>query len=110
MKDKATGRGVDRHTDHCSESGQGLVQYVLILASVALICLAAVIFLSGPINGLFGSTSNLPNGFNPPTAPEPTGPPVQWPTSVRQCLNGGWHDYPQFRDEAACVRFVTGGG
>jgi Flp pilus assembly pilin Flp len=94
------------YTDHGSESGQSLVEYALILAIVA--CLATGIYLSGAINGLFRSTSNLPNGFNPPT--EPVAPPVQWPTSVQQCLHGGWRDYPQFTDEASCVRFVTGGG
>ena len=46
-----------RYTAHGSESGQGLVAYVLILASVA--CLVTVVYLSGAINGLFGSTSNF---------------------------------------------------
>ena len=96
-------------TAHDSESGQGLVEYALVLAGVAVLA-SAVIYLSGAINGLFGSTSNFPNGFNPPTTTEPMTPPVQWPTLVRQCLHGGWRDYPQFTDEASCVRFVTGGG
>jgi hypothetical protein len=87
-----------------------LVEYAVILAGVALVCLATVIYLSGAINGLFGSTSNLPNGFNPPTAPHPITPPIQSPRSVQQCLHGRWHDYPQFEDEASCVQFVTGGG
>jgi Flp pilus assembly pilin Flp len=97
-----------RHRAHGSESGQTLVEYALILVFVAL--LATVIFLSGAIKGVFGSTSNLMNGRNPPTATEPMTPPVQWPTSVQQCLNGGWQDYPQFTDQASCVQYVTGGG
>lgn len=103
-----------RHTDHGSESGQGLVEYALMLASVVLIGLATVIVLSGAINEFFGSTSNSPNGLNLPTFNHPTAPgpitPVQWPTSVQQCLHGRWHNYPQFKDQASCVQFVTGTG
>lgn len=98
-----------RYTAHGSESGQTLVEYALILASVALGCLAAVIFLSGSINGLFGSISNSPSGINPRRAPEPVAPPVQLPTTVQQCLYGRWHNYPQFVDEAACKQFVISG-
>ena len=63
-----------RHTDHGSESGQGLVEYALMLASVVLIGLATVIVLSGAINEFFGSTSNSPNGLNLPTFNHPTAP------------------------------------
>jgi hypothetical protein len=88
-----------------------LVEYALVLAGVAFVAAAAaVLFLSGAINGLFGSTSNSPSGFIAPAVTQPLTPPVQSPTSVRQCLHGGWRDYPQFADEASCVRFVTGGG
>ena len=97
-----------RDTAHGSESGQGLVEYALILGIVAV--LASVIFLSGAINGIFGSTSNSLNGLDPPTATVPLTPPPQGPTSVAQCLNGGWHNYPQFTDQASCVQFVLGGG
>ena len=55
-----------RDTTHGSESGQSSVEYALILACVALGCLAAVIFLSGSINGLFGSISNCPERFQLP--------------------------------------------
>jgi hypothetical protein len=71
---------------------------------------AAIVLFSDASNGIFGSTSNFLNGGNPPTATVPMTPPVQWPTSVQQCLHGGWHDYPQFTDRASCVRYVTGGG
>ena len=94
---------------HDSESGQGVVEYALILGLIAVLATAIVLF-SDASNGLFGSTSNFPNRFNPPTATVPMTPPVQWPTSVQQCLHGGWHDYPQFTDQASCVQYVTGGG
>jgi Flp pilus assembly pilin Flp len=93
---------------HDSESGQGLVEYALILAVIAVVAAAAVIYFSGAVIGLFGSTSNFPGGGNAPS--EPVTPPVQWPSSVQQCVDGGWRQFPQFTDEASCVRFVTGGG
>ena len=97
-----------RDAAHGSESGQGLVEYALILGLVAV--LASAIYLSGAINGVFGSTSNSLNGLDPPTATVPMTPPVPGPTSVQQCYNGGWRDYPQFTDQASCVQFVLGGG
>ena len=96
-----------RDTGNGSDSGQSLVEYVLILAGIAVVCVVTIIILSGAINTSFGSTSN---SFNPPAAPSPRGPPLQWPTSVAQCMNGGWRNYPQFADEASCVQSVTGGG
>ena len=93
-------------TAHDSEPGQALLEYALILAGIAFLA-ALVVYVTGAMNGLLGSASTkFPTG---PTATEPlTPPPVQWPTSVEQCLHGGWRDYPQFTDQAACVRSVTG--
>ena len=91
-----------------SECGQGVVEYALILGVIAVV--AAAIVLSGGLNGIFGSTSNSLNGLNPPAATGPMTPPDQRPTSVQQCLSGGWRNYPQFTDQASCVKYVTGGG
>jgi hypothetical protein len=32
------------------------------------------------------------------------------PTSIAQCLNGGWSGFPQFKNEGDCVSFVATGG
>ena len=48
------------------ESGQGLVEYALIIALVSLAAVAALGFLSGKINGLFLKTGNVLNNVNPP--------------------------------------------
>jgi Flp pilus assembly pilin Flp len=94
-----------RSTVHGSESGQGLIEYALILGVIALLATAAIVF-SGVISKNYGSVSNdLGHG----TTSQPMTPPAQWPTSVEQCLNGGWRDFPQFSDEASCVRYVTDG-
>jgi hypothetical protein len=34
-------------------------------------------------------------------------PPV--PTSKDQCKNGGWRDYPQFKNQGQCIKFVNHG-
>ncbi len=47
------------------ESGQGLVEYALIIALVSLAAVAALGFLSGKINGLFLKTGNVLNAVNP---------------------------------------------
>jgi len=50
-----------------SESGQGVVEYVLILAGVAFVALTTLGFMSGRIHGLVSSTSHS-SAFTPPTA------------------------------------------
>jgi pilus assembly protein Flp/PilA len=40
------------------ESGQGLAEYGLILGLIAVICIAAVTFLSGKIQGLLSSVGS----------------------------------------------------
>ena len=47
------------------ESGQGLVEYALIIALVSLAAVAALGFLSGKINDLFLKTGNVLNAVNP---------------------------------------------
>ena len=32
------------------------------------------------------------------------------PTSFAQCMNGGWRDFPQFKNQGGCVSFVATGG
>src|SRR4051812_31038953 len=104
-------RSVVLHPLRDSESGQSLVEYVLIVAGVALACMAATLFLSGRINGLFSSIGNDPGIFSPPSvqSPVPTTPELAVPDTVEDCLNGGWQNYPQFDDEIACVEFVNNG-
>jgi hypothetical protein len=35
---------------------------------------------------------------------------TQLPTSITQCMNGGWASFPQFKNEGDCVSFVATGG
>jgi len=94
-----------------SESGQTLVEYVLLVGAIALVCLASVAFLSGSINDLFGSISSSPGVFNPPSSQVPVPPEAELavPTSAEDCLEGGWQSYPQFENEAACIAFIEDG-
>jgi DNA-binding beta-propeller fold protein YncE len=36
-------------------------------------------------------------------------PPPRVPTSKEQCKNGGWRDFPQFRNQGQCIAFVNHG-
>ena len=47
------------------ESGQGLVEYALIIALVSLAAVAALGFLSGKINNLFSKAGNVLNNVKP---------------------------------------------
>jgi Flp pilus assembly pilin Flp len=91
-----------------SESGQTSVETVLIIGAIALACLVAMIFLRGGISNIFDSIVD-PNG-PPPSAPFVPPAEVVLPSRVEDCLDGGWHNYPQFVDEQSCVEFVTSGG
>jgi hypothetical protein len=33
-------------------------------------------------------------------------PPPPLPTSKEQCKNGGWRNFPQFKNQGQCIRFV----
>ena len=87
------------------QSGQTSVETVLIIAAIAVAALVAMILLSGGISRLFDSILD-PSG---PPGPGPFVPPAiaALPHTLEDCLDGGWHNYPQFIDEAACVGFIT---
>jgi len=93
-----------------AESGQAVVDYTLIVAGVAVVCALAILFLSGGIAGWFDSTGTQIQQQQPaPLEPPVSSAPVE-PTSLADCENEGWRNYPQlkFEDEADCVDYVNG--
>lgn len=56
------------------EGGQGLVEYALIIALVALLVVAAILTLSGKLNTIFGTVSNCLNSANTGAATTTTCP------------------------------------
>lgn len=46
------------------ESGQGMVEYALIIALVSIVAIAALIFLGGKIGPLFNKAGNAMNNAN----------------------------------------------
>jgi Flp pilus assembly pilin Flp len=87
-----------------TESGQAVVDYTLIVAAIAVGCVLAILFLSGAIHGLFDSTGTRIH--QAPLEPPRSSSELTWPTSVEDCEDGGWQDFPQFADEAACLEYV----
>jgi hypothetical protein len=53
-------------------------------------------FVGAPLNETFTSTLAQPV----PLAP----------TSFAQCMNNGWKNFPQFKNQGDCVSFVATGG
>ena len=74
------------------------------MAAIAIGLIAALVFLGVGVRGLFESTAE-------PVQQAPFQPPVPsseltWPTSLADCEDGGWRNYPQFDDKADCVEYV----
>ena len=73
---------------------------------------------SDPPDTLTGSPVDDPSSCVPPPTPPPfevvegdvtvTDAPAL-PTSKDQCKNGGWRNYPQFKNQGRCVAFVNHG-
>ena len=47
------------------EEGQGLVEYALIIAVIAIAVIVAMIFLRGQLQNIFSNIGNTPAGFLP---------------------------------------------
>jgi hypothetical protein len=60
---------------------------------------------ANPGAGDSGSLSFLLRAFTSSLA----APTLIVPTTKRQCKRGGWRDYPQFKNQGRCVRFVVTG-
>ena len=87
------------------ESGQALSEYAVIMALIAIACLVAVLVLGFGIKGQFESSA--PPKSDAPFVP-PTTTQTSFPTTLQDCEDEGWRNYPQFEDEEACKRFVDG--
>ena len=88
------------------ESGQAAVDYTLIVAGICVVCALALLFVSGGINGLFDDTGTRIQQQQAPLEPPVSSPPLTWPSSLADCENGGWQNYPQFDDQVECEQYV----
>jgi Flp pilus assembly pilin Flp len=89
-------RGLER------ESGQAAAEYALLLGGIALVCIVALMALGGGIGGLFESNGQQ-LGTPPRIVPSE---PIQYPTTLEECVDPGWHTYPQFESQAECEEYV----
>lgn len=83
-----------------------MAEYAILVGAIAVACSFGILFLSGGVDHLFGSTSKPMRTapFHPPSPP----PELTYPTSLAQCEHGGWRDFPQFASETECVDYVNG--
>ena len=86
------------------DQGQALGEYAVLVGAIAIGCVLAILFLSGAITGLFGSAAKpvRPGVFRPPTQAQV----FIWPTTLEECVDEGWRDFPQFIDELDCRKYV----
>jgi hypothetical protein len=70
-----------------------------------------------PDTFIFGLTDRAPTDCSPFTSP---GLPLSFgditvvdaqatPTTINQCKNGGWRNFPQFKNQGQCIAFVNHG-
>ncbi len=89
-----------------ADAGQTQAEYVLVVAGIALACIAAALFLGAVLNGSFDSSSKpLTPGSSPFTPPSP--PALVYPTKLSQCEGEGWKDFPQFESESDCADYIA---
>jgi Flp pilus assembly pilin Flp len=87
------------------EAGQALAEYAIIVAGIAVGCLFALLILRSGIDAVFGSTAN-PTQPTPVPAPRTTTPALTYPTTIEECEDGGWANFPDFESEAECKEYV----
>ena len=95
-----------RRTSLRCESGQAAAEYALILAGIAMAVILALAALGGGVRDLFGSNGRELAATRPPRVVP--GPPLVYPTTLEQCVDPGWHSYPQFRSEEDCRKYIEG--
>jgi pilus assembly protein Flp/PilA len=98
---------------HRDESGQGLVEYALIIALVSLAAIVALGFLSGKINDLFSKAGNSLNGVEVAAGGTPGGggppPPASAPSGGTVSITSqGGGSQPGF-DDFDTLRATTSG-
>ena len=88
-----------------SESGQTQAEYVLVVAGIAIACIAAALILGAEwAVRLVGEAVRPRNRHIHPSEPNPRSSSTA--TRVDQCENGGWQSYPQFADEQECLDYL----
>jgi Flp pilus assembly pilin Flp len=86
------------------ESGQASGEYAIVVGAIAIVCLAAALFLGYTFRDRYGSTAEPVSGapFEPPFPST-----LSWPSTVEECEDDGWRSFAQFTDEEACTDYVA---
>ena len=89
-----------------NESGQALAEYALILAGIAMAVIVALMALGGSVGDLFDSNGRQIVGAGGPR--KVPAMPLVYPTTLEECVDPGWHTYPQFASEEECKTYIEG--
>jgi Flp pilus assembly pilin Flp len=86
-------------------SGQVSAEYAIVMGAIAVVCIVALVFIGFAVSGRFESGGERVRQA-PLEPPMPSG--LTWPTTLEECEDGGWRNFPQFADEDECTEYVEG--
>ena len=91
-----------------TERGQVLGEYAIVVGLIAFVCVVALLYFGVVLRDDYqsGGEQMQQTPYEPLTPPTPSAP-QSWPTTLADCEDGGWKDFPQFKNEAECVDYVN---
>jgi hypothetical protein len=91
-----------------TERGQVVGEYAIVIGLIAFVCVVALLYFGFVLRDDYesggGQIQQAP--YEPPTPVTPSAP-QSWPTTLADCEDGGWQDFPQFTNEAGCVEYIN---
>jgi len=87
-----------------TERGQVLGEYAVVIGLIAFVCVVALLYIGVVLRDDYksGGQQVQQAPFEPPTPSARQ----SWPTTLADCEDDGWENYPQFASEDECVEYV----
>ncbi len=89
-----------------SEYGQTAATYALILGGIALVVIVGVLAFGDTLGGLLDSNGQQLRDAGTPSQPAGPAEPIDFPTTLAECLDPGWDTFPQFESKQECEEYV----
>jgi hypothetical protein len=91
-----------------SERGQVLGEYAIVIGLIAFVCAVALLYFGVVLRNDYqsGREQIQQAPYERPIRPTPSAP-QSWPTTLADCEDGAWKDFPQFKNEAECAEYVN---
>jgi hypothetical protein len=91
-----------------AERGQVLGEYAIVIGLIAFVCVVALLYFGFVLRDDYesGGEQIQQAPYEPPTPVTPSVPQSS-PTTLADCEDDGWKDFPQFKNEAECVEYIN---